>query len=103
MDQSNITVLAPAIPPIEPTFPKLPLIMALAIVVGGLLGTGFALAAEMFDRRVRGVEDLMEAVGTQVWGVLGNTASISRDIERRKKIFMKRPRTLTPIQEPTLE
>lgn len=103
MDQSNVTLLAPANAPGKPSFPKLPLILALAVAVGSMLGIGFALAVEMIDRRVRGVEDLVEAVGTQVWGVLGDTAVIAKDIERRKRKFMKRPRTLTPIQEPTLE
>lgn len=103
MDQGGVTLLAPATAPARPSFPKIPVILALAIAVGGLLGICFALAVEMVDRRVRGVEDLVEAVGTQVWGVLGNTAVIARDIERRKRKFMKRPRTLTPIQEPTLE
>jgi succinoglycan biosynthesis transport protein ExoP len=103
MDQSNAVVLAPAIPPAKPWFPKLPLIMALAVVVGILLGMGFALAVEMIDRRVRGVEDLAEAVGTKVWGALANTGGIAKDIERRRKAYMKLPRTLTPIQEPRLE
>jgi chain length determinant protein EpsF len=103
MDQSNVTVLAPAIAPISPSFPKPLSILALAAAVGTLLGMGCALAAELIDRRVRGIEDLAEAVGTQVWGVFTDTAGISKEIERRKRIYMKRPRTLTPIQEPRLE
>jgi capsular polysaccharide biosynthesis protein len=98
-----VTVLNPAIAPAEASFPKLPLILALAVAVGTLLGMVFALAAEMIDRRVRGVEDLVEVGGVQLWGVLDDTASIARDVERRKRVFMKRPRILPPMQEPTLE
>jgi succinoglycan biosynthesis transport protein ExoP len=103
IDQSSVVILNPAIPPLQPAFPKLLLTMALSVFVGSVLGIGFALLAEMLDRRVRGAEDLMDAVGTPVWGVLRNTAGISKDIERKKKIFLRRPHTLTPIQEPTLE
>ena len=77
-NQTNIAVLSPAIPPIDPAFPKLPLNVALSIVLGTMLGVGFALMREMLDRRVRGVEDLVEAVGIQVWGVLENTSSLTR-------------------------
>ncbi len=101
MDQSNVTVLAPAIAPIEPTFPKFNLVVALAVAVGGILGIGFALAAEMIDRRVRGVEDLMEAVGTQVWGALENTDALSRIVEHKSKKAAKRGRFLKTLQEPT--
>ena len=102
MDQSNVTVLAPAIAPIEPAFPKLRLILALAIAVGGMVGMGFALLAEMIDRRVRGVEDLMEAVGAQVWGALENTDALSRIVDRKSKKAAKRGRFLRALQEPTL-
>jgi len=102
MDQGNVTVLAPAIAPIEPTFPKFHLIVALAIVVGGILGIGLAMATELIDRRVRGVDDLMEVVGTQVWGVLEDTISLSKVVDRKRRMTLKRGRLLKPLQEPTL-
>jgi len=102
MDQGNVIVLAPALAPLSPAFPKMPLILALAVAVGGLLGVVFAFAIELLDRRVRAIDDLVEAVGMQVWGMLEDTSSIARDVERKKKLFLKKPRTLTPVQEPTL-
>lgn len=102
MDQSNVTVLAKAIVPIEPTFPKFPLIAVLAVFVGGLLGLGFALAAEFIDRRVRGADDLTEAVGAQVWGVLEDTAALSKSVDRKSKKMGGGGRFLRPLQEPTL-
>lgn len=102
MDQGNVAVLGTAMAPVMPVFPKIPLILALSVVVGGLLGMVFALAIELVDRRVRGIDDLVDAMGGQILGFLENTASISREVERKKKKFMKRPRTLTPVQEPTL-
>jgi succinoglycan biosynthesis transport protein ExoP len=103
MDKGNVSVLNIAIPPIKPSFPNLIVIGVLALVVGLVLGMGFALAVELMDRRVRGVEDLVQAVGVQVWGVLANTAALAKDIERRKRSFLKKPRILTSMQEPKLE
>ncbi len=103
MDQGNVSVLNVAVPPLNPSFPKLPLIVALAAVAGVLLGLGLALGAELLDRRIRGPDDLAQAAGLHVWGVLVDTAPIARDVERRKKTFLKKPRILVPVQEPTLE
>lgn len=102
IDQSNVMVLGRAIPPVLPAFPKLPLILALSAAVGCLLGMVFALAIEMADRRVHGIEDMAEAAGIRIWGVLDNTGSISKDVERRKKLFLRKSRILTSMQEPTL-
>jgi succinoglycan biosynthesis transport protein ExoP len=102
MDQGNVVVLGRAMAPVAPVFPKIPVILALAVVVGGLLGMVFALAIELVDRRVRGIDDLVDAVGGHILGFLENTAPIAKEVERKKKKFMKRPRTLTPVQEPTL-
>jgi polysaccharide biosynthesis transport protein len=102
MDQGNVAILAPAIVPIEPAFPKMPLVAALAIVVGGLLGAGLALAAELIDRRVRGVEDLIEAVGTQVWGILEDTGALSKVVDRKSRKAIRQGRFPRPLQEPTL-
>jgi len=101
-DQSNVIVLNPAIAPVEPAFPKIPLILAVAFVVGAMLGVGFALLAELLDRRIRGAEDLADAVSVKVWGILGDTSNISKGVERKRKAYLKRPRILTPVQEPTM-
>lgn len=102
VDQSTIVVLNPAVAPTQPAFPKRPLIAALAAVLGAFLGIGFALAVEMLDRRIRGAEDLADAVGVRVWGVLDDTTSLSKGVERQRRIYLKRSRTLTPMQEPSM-
>jgi succinoglycan biosynthesis transport protein ExoP len=103
MDRGTVSVLSEAIPPIKPSFPKMPLVAAFSVLIGLMLGVGSALAVEMVDRRVRGIEDLVQATGVQIWGVLGNTAAIIRDVERRKRVFLRKPRMLTPMREPHLE
>jgi polysaccharide biosynthesis transport protein len=68
--QSNISVLSQAVAPVEPTWPKPLLVTALALFLGCLLGLGVVLGRELFDRRVRSIDDVALAVALPVIGVL---------------------------------
>jgi chain length determinant protein EpsF len=68
--QSNVNVLSAATPPLKPSSPKLLLNTLVAIFLGGLLGVGTALMRELLDRRVRGPQDLVEALGLPMLGVM---------------------------------
>jgi chain length determinant protein EpsF len=69
-DQSDVAVLNPATPPVEPASPKVFLNAVLALFLGTMLGVGFAMLAELFDRRVRSGDDLADALQVPVLGVL---------------------------------
>jgi succinoglycan biosynthesis transport protein ExoP len=56
--QTNISVLNAAVPPSTPSHPKIVLNIALSLVVGTMLGLGIVILMEMFDRRVRSLNDL---------------------------------------------
>ena len=64
--QTNLSVLTPAVEPLESSSPKIFLNTLLAIVLGTLLGVGAALVVEMLDRRVRSLEDLELTLGLPV-------------------------------------
>lgn len=69
--QSNITVLTPAIEPLEPSFPKpLQISLLFAAVVGLVLGGVSAFALEMLDHRIRSTNDLAEMLQLPVLGVI---------------------------------
>jgi len=73
--QTNIAILNVAVPPLEASSPRVLLNVALAGLLGSLLGLMAALGIEMMDRRVRGVEDLEFALDLPVLGLLpGGTA-----------------------------
>jgi polysaccharide biosynthesis transport protein len=72
--QSNANVLTPASPPLEPSSPKVLLNIALSIFVGTLLAVGTALLRELMDRRVRSPQDVADAMGIAVIGVLPKAA-----------------------------
>ena len=64
--QTNVSILSPAIEPTEASSPKLLLNTLLAIFLGTLLGVGAALAMELKDRRIRSRQDIEDALGLPV-------------------------------------
>jgi len=85
---TNVTVLSPAVAPLDPSFPKPLRVMALiGVVLGMVAGVGCAILLELVDRRIRNVEDLSVMLQLPVLGV----------IEHRK-----RPRPLPRPRHPPL-
>jgi chain length determinant protein EpsF len=68
--QTNVSVLTAAEPPVRHSSPKLLLNTVLAIFLGSLLGVATALMLELSNRRIRSAEDLSEALGVPVLAVL---------------------------------
>ncbi|MES2320994.1 MAG: chain length determinant protein EpsF [Pseudomonadota bacterium] len=69
-EQSDISVLNPATPPNGAAGPRVMLNTMLALFLGSMLGLGFALLAEMLDRRVRSESDMAEVLQMPVLGVI---------------------------------
>jgi uncharacterized protein involved in exopolysaccharide biosynthesis len=69
-DQVNGSVLAEAVPPLEPSSPKIVRNGVLAAVLGLVLGFGAAMLLEFMDRRVRTVEEVSQLLGLPIFGVL---------------------------------
>ncbi len=87
--QTNVSVLTPALEPLEPSFPKpLPQMTLIAIMVGILLGCGAAFLLEMLDRRIRSTDDLAEMLQLPVLGV------IARPKAQRRLAFSRRSTAL---------
>jgi len=66
LNQTDIAVLNPAIPPLQPASPKKLLNALLGLICGGLLGIGVALLVEFIDRRVRHTSDIASGLGVPV-------------------------------------
>jgi chain length determinant protein EpsF len=69
-EQSEVAVLNPAAPPLEPSSPRIVLNTLLSVFLGTMLGLGLGLLAEMLDRRVRSEGDLSEIAQIPVLGVI---------------------------------
>ncbi|WP_432741237.1 chain length determinant protein EpsF [Methylobacter sp. G7] len=75
ISQTNIAVLNPALPPQKHAKPNVQLNMILSVFLGGMLGMGAALLAEIMDRRVRSAFDISELLAIPVFAIVSTSAS----------------------------
>jgi chain length determinant protein EpsF len=64
--QANVAVLSEALPPTEPSRPRVLLNLLVGVFLGTLLGIAAALGMESRDRRVRGIEDALQVFGLPI-------------------------------------
>ena len=75
-NQSDIEILNPAVPPSDPSSPKLYINILLAIIMGAILGVGFGVLAELSDRRVRSRQDIANVLGLPILGVIESLSPV---------------------------
>jgi chain length determinant protein EpsF len=68
--QTNVSILAPAHAPAEPSFPNLLLNTVAAIFLGTFGALGAAFSLELIDRRVRSAQDVAEMLQLPVLGAV---------------------------------
>lgn len=68
--RSNASVLSQASAPLFPSSPKIFLNAFIGLFLGSLVGISLAVVLEMLNRRVRNAEDVTQAIGLPVLGVL---------------------------------
>ncbi|WP_215409736.1 chain length determinant protein EpsF [Janthinobacterium sp. JC611] len=90
-EQSDISLLNPAVPPSQPAGPKVLLNTVLALFLGTMFGIGVALLAEMLDRRVRSENDLSDALQLPM---LGSIAWNAPARSRGNRFWSLLPRSL---------
>ncbi len=98
--QTNLAVIQSAAVPASPSFPKFTLNVAMAIVLGLLVGAGTVVSIEMIDRRVRSNEDISKDLQLPVLGVMLKTPNASRGLLTRRTAPWIIDRTL-PAPAPT--
>jgi chain length determinant protein EpsF len=75
-NQTNISVLNPAVAPQDPSKPRVLLNTLVAIILGGLLGLTAALVMELTHRRIRSVEDMLEALDIPSLGSVATATAL---------------------------
>jgi chain length determinant protein EpsF len=75
-NQTNISVLNPAVAPASPSKPKVLLNLLVSIFLGTLLGVGLALVLELSHRRVRSADDLADALVVPVLGAISSASGL---------------------------
>lgn len=84
--QTDIAVLNPAVPPIEPSNPRVFLNILLSLFLGTLLGVGIGFLVELLDRRVRSGQDI--AAGLEI-PVLAEVTRKGRRLEKLRRLFRR--------------
>jgi chain length determinant protein EpsF len=69
-EQSDISLLNPAVPPVQPAGPKVLLNTLVSILLGTILGVGLALLLELLNRPVRSAGDVKDVLGIPVLGTI---------------------------------
>ncbi len=69
-NQSDLTILNTAIPPMGPSGPRVKLNIFISIFLGLLLGASFGVIAEMMDRRVRSKDDISRLLEVPVFAII---------------------------------
>ena len=80
-DRSNVSLLESATPPLKHSFPKIPLHVAIALVLGAIFALAVALLREWRDRRFRTLDDAQDVLRVRVIGVIPKVspAMLSRE------------------------
>jgi succinoglycan biosynthesis transport protein ExoP len=95
--QSNVNVLTEAAAPLRPSSPRTVLNTIIAAILGTLFAIGLALILELRDRRIRRIDDLVEALGMPVIGALPGPGSKFR-LGGRHSLMQQR--LLAPLPAP---
>lgn len=69
-EQSDIAVLNPAVPPMQPAGPRVLLNTLVSILIGTVLGVGVALLLELLNRPIRSASDMKDMLGIPVLGTI---------------------------------
>jgi capsular exopolysaccharide synthesis family protein len=85
----NISVLEVARPEEKPTSPNKPRTMAMALVVGLVLGLGLAFTREWTDHRLRTADEVMNALQLPVLGVVPHMAGKVSIVERGQNVRLQ--------------
>ncbi|MGB8434665.1 MAG: Wzz/FepE/Etk N-terminal domain-containing protein [Burkholderiales bacterium] len=88
--QPSAAILSPAVESIRPSFPNWPLNLALAVVLGAVLGVLIALIMESLDKRVRTEADVTDALEVPLLAVLPH-ARRPRAVTKRMRLLPHRP------------
>lgn len=91
-EQTNVSVLTPAIAPLTPSSPLPVLYTLIAAVIGTIFGIALAFTLEMLDRRVRVADDIEQSLGLPVLAELSQQPTAVSRWWRRVRV--RRPKTL---------
>ncbi len=81
----RFVVMEPATRPLSPGKPNRPLLVMLALVIGGIVGVGTVLAVEHQDQSVKGADEVEGLLGLPVLGAIPRVEELERSKRRGSK------------------
>lgn len=91
-NESDISILNPAIPPDQPSSPRVLLNTFLAVFLGILLGIAIAVLVELKERKIRSLDDLNQFVDIPVLAVINSTKKAANNNKRNAVLPLKKQR-----------
>ena len=85
----NISILEVARPADKPTKPEKARVMAMALILGLMLGGGLSLLREMKDQRLRSAEEISTILGVPVLGVVPSMSKKETANTRGQKVYLE--------------
>jgi len=89
----------------EPTLPERPIAprkgrtLALAALLGLLLGSGFTVAKELMNRTIRTEDDVKNYLALPVMGAIPDEESMSRALTKQKEMEEKKPGFMSKVRD----
>lgn len=74
----RFVIMEPATRPVSPGKPNRPLLVLMALIVGGIIGTGTVLVVEHHDQSVRNAEEVESMLGLPVLGAIPRVEELAR-------------------------
>ncbi|WP_374331325.1 GNVR domain-containing protein [Aestuariivirga sp.] len=81
-------IISRALPPDKPSYPRKSLVIALAAVIGGTLGTVIGAARELNDGTLRSGDDVREKLGLDFLGYLAGASSQDKGRRRARRVSL---------------
>jgi chain length determinant protein EpsF len=69
-EQSDVSILNPAVAPLDPSAPRVLLNTLVSVLIGSVLGVGLAMLLELVNRPIRSSADLKDMLGIPVLGTI---------------------------------
>lgn len=89
MVPNEVQVIDEATLPEHPIKPRKAMTLALAAILGLLAGSGFVLARELLDRKIRTSTDVEEQLGLPVLGVIPATENEKKEDDKPSDFWSK--------------
>ena len=89
-----LVLVAPALPPAEPSMPRWSIMIPVGLILGLLVGVGLAFLLELTDSSVKTSDDIARRMDLPVLGMIPHADDLEDDIRDVRLTFMTNPNSL---------